>query len=516
MQDTQSIAEKDARIAELEAELEKRDTKIATLESQLDWLRKKVFGKMSEKCLPENPMEEPTLFDDVISESESAAIDVQKAKDEEVVTRTIIVRTNRENRKAIDTSKLHVEEEHIYPEGINEEEYTELEPEVTDSLAIRPAEVYIKRIIRHKFVLKSSQQINDPDKQAFKMAPLPPAPIHKCMASSSILADIIIEKFFYHMPYYRVIQKYRELGVNISSSTMGDWHAAVCEKLKLLYDRLKVDVFNSDYIQVDESTLPVIDNDKHRAVKGYMWVVRNANTGDVIFHYDLGSRSTETALKLLKDFKGAIQTDGYQAYDRFEGMKGKKMLGCWAHARRKFFDAIAENKQLATEGIEFIAKLYQIEDETKGLTDGPRAERRQKEAYPIIRDFEVWLQDTSCKVLKSGRMYKAIQYAYGLLPRLRRYVQDGKYRIDNNLIENVIRPLAIGRKNYLFCGNPDSAIRAGIAYSLIASCKAAGVEPREWLENVLERMPYYETGKRDITELLPRNWKNNPTDRVLS
>ena len=120
MRDTQSIAEKDARIAELEAELEKRDTKIATLESQLDWLRRKVLGKMSEKRLPENPMEEPTLFGDVISESESAAIDVQKAKNEEVVTRTIIVRTDRENRKAIDTSKLHVEEEHIYPDGINE------------------------------------------------------------------------------------------------------------------------------------------------------------------------------------------------------------------------------------------------------------------------------------------------------------------------------------------------------------------------------------------------------------
>lgn len=515
MRDTQSISGKDARIAELEAELEKRDSKIATLESQLDWLRKKVFGKMSEKRLPENPMVEPTLFDDVLSESESAAIDVQKAKDEEVVTRTIVVRTNRENRKAIDTSKLHVEEEHIYPKGINEEEYTELEPEVTDSLAIRPAEVYIRRIIRHKYVLKSSHQINDPDKQAFKMAPLHSAPIHKCMASKSILADIIIEKFFYHMPFHRVIQKYRELGVNISSSTMGDWHAAVCEKLKLLYDRLKVDVFNSDYIQVDESTLPVIDNEKHRAVKGYMWVVRNANTGDVIFHYDLGSRSTETALKLLKDYNGAIQTDGYQAYERFEGMKGKKMLGCWAHTRRKFFDALTENKQLATEGIDFIAKLYHIEDQTKDLTYEQRAERRQKEAYPVIRDFELWLQDTSYKVIKSGRMYKAIQYAYGLLPRLRRYVQDGKYNIDNNLIENVIRPLAIGRKNYLFCGNSDSAIRAGIVYSLIASCKASGVEPRKWLEDVLEKMPCYETGNRDIAGLLPKNWKNNQKNREL-
>lgn len=119
------------------------------------------------------------------------------------------------------------------------------------------------------------------------------------------------------------------------------------------------------YIQVDENTLPVIDNEKHRAVKGYMWVISNANTGDVIFHYDQGSRSTETALKLLKDYKGAIQTDGCRAYDSFEGMKGKTMLGCWAHARRKFFDALNENNHLATEGIEYIAKLYNLESESK-------------------------------------------------------------------------------------------------------------------------------------------------------
>ena len=177
------------------------------------------------------------------------------------------------------------------------------------------------------------------------------------MASCSILADILIEKFFYHMPFYRVIQKYKELGVNISSSTIGDWYAAVCSKLKLLYDILKKEILLSEYIQVDESTLPVIDNERHRAVKGYMWVVRNAVTGEVFFHYDMGSRSTETALKLLKDFNGAIQTDGYQAYEHFEGIKGKKMLGCWAHARRKYFDAIAENTKLANYAMHFIGCL---------------------------------------------------------------------------------------------------------------------------------------------------------------
>ena len=215
MQGTSNIENKDALIAELRA-------KIASLESELSWLRKKVFGKMSEKKLPVNPMDEPTLFDEVISESESLEIENQKAKDEEVITRTITVKSKRENRKAMDTSNLPVEEQHIYPEGINEEEYTELAPEITDSLAIKPAQIYVKRIVRHKYVLKSSLQIQHPEQQAFKIATLPSSPINKCMASSSLLADIIIEKFHYHMTFYRVIQRYKELGVTISSSTIGD------------------------------------------------------------------------------------------------------------------------------------------------------------------------------------------------------------------------------------------------------------------------------------------------------
>ena len=468
--------DKDARIAELEAE-------IAKLRNELDWLRKKIFGKMSEKHLPLDACAEPTLFDDQLSEQEHAAIEAQNAKDEQIITKIITVKTSNGNRSAIDTSKLEVKEEHLYPDGINQQDYRELEPEITDSLAILPAQVYIKRIIRHKYVLKSNLQIQHPQEPAFKIAPLPPAPIYKCMASGSILADIVIDKFFYHLPFYRVIQKYKELGVSISSSTIGDWHAAVCEKLKLLYDKLKEEVLRSDYIQVDESTLPVIDNEKHRAVKGYMWVVRDANSGNVIFHYDHGSRSTETALKLLKDYQGTIQTDGYQAYDRFEGMQGKLMLGCWAHARRKFVEALNENKTLASKGIEYIAALYKIESDAAqiNLPAAQLAAKRQAEAYPVILDFEDWMQQISARVLKNGRMWRAIQYTYGLLPRLRRYVRDGKYNIDNNLIENAIRPLAIGRKNYLFCGNTDSAIRAGIVYSLIASCKAAQIEPRAWL-----------------------------------
>ena len=201
-------------------------------------------------------------------------------------------------------------------------------PEVTDSLALVPRQMYIRRIIRHKFVLKSNLQVADPDRKAFRIAALPPAPLHKCMADASLLADIVISKYVYHLPFYRAMETYKELGVSISASTINDWFKAVVGKVKPIYDLLRAHVLACDYVQVDESTLPVIDNEKRRAVKGYVWSVVNVITGDRFFFYEHGSRSGRVAMGLLKDFTGAIQSDGYIVYEHFEGMKGKKLLGC--------------------------------------------------------------------------------------------------------------------------------------------------------------------------------------------
>ena len=181
------------------------------------------------------------------------------------------------------------------------------------------------------------------------------------------------------------------------------------------------------------------------------------------------------------------------------------------HNRRKFVEALDEDDEKATQAIVYIKKLYRIEslaDEQK-LTPEERREKRRKEAYPVICEFEKWLSDTWLKVLRTSRVGKAIQYSYTLLPRLARYVNDGRINIDNNLIENAIRPLAIGRKNYLFCGNDDAAIRAAIIYSLISSCKAVNVDPREWMIDVLRKLPIYKESKKNICELLPKYWEKS-------
>lgn len=443
-----------------------------------------------------------------LSGEEQAALDAEVKKMDEENAKAIEVKAHKREVRTPVLSNLPVEETHIYPEGMQgNPEYVEIGVENTDTLAIRTARMYVKRIVRHKFVLKSSLQIEDPDRQAFVIAPLPKSVIYRGMASESILADILIKKYIYHLPFYRQIQKYKELGVVLSDATINDWFVAVCSKIKPLYDSLREEIMSGDYIQVDESTLPVTDNEKHRAVKGYMWAVRDTVGGSVYFHYDNGSRSGETARKLIGGYRGAIQTDGYEVYESFENAPGKRMIGCWAHVRRKFAEALEEDRQHASEAIVHIGKLYEIEKDMKDAGLGPDAvkEKREKESYPIIKEFERWMDSVSGLFETGSRMGKAIIYTYSLLPRLSRYVLDGRYNIDYNGVENAIRPLALGRKNYLFCGNHDAAVRAAIIYSLFASCKATGIDTRVWLEDILVRV----SDGEDARTLLPCNWKQS-------
>lgn len=200
-------------------------------------------------------------------------------------------------------------------------------------------------------MLKSNLQIEHSERQAFLIAPLPETVKPKGMASEILLVDILINKYLYHLPFYRQIQKYRELGVLLSDSTIGDWFATVYSRLFPLYDKLHKRVMSSDYIQVDESRLPVIDNERHRAVKGYMWAVRNPLTGEVYCHHDKESRGGETARRLIGNYTRAVQTDGYEVYASFENTPGKRMIGCWAHVRRKFVEVLEEDRKHVSEAI---------------------------------------------------------------------------------------------------------------------------------------------------------------------
>lgn len=236
-------------------------------------------------------------------------------------------------RKSLDTSSLPVEVIDLYPEGTTDGEgrlkdgFIEIRKKESSCLERVPVKVYILKTVRRKVISKSDME-KYPEERQILIHLLPLVPVSKCMVDSSIMTDIIIGKFMYHLLFYRLIQQYRESGISISESIMCGWYEMAVDKLKLLYNLFKQKILSSEYIQVDESVIPVIDNEKHKAKKGYEWCIRDVITGDVMFHYDCGSRSGMVARELLGCYRGIVKCDGYAAYEQFEQMKGITLVGC--------------------------------------------------------------------------------------------------------------------------------------------------------------------------------------------
>jgi len=510
-----ALAQAEKKIAQFQKAIEEKDRLIKKLTDQLAWLRRKFWKASSEKYIPVDPAQRKIDFDglDVLPEEEetinaaASEIDTYKRNKPE--------HTKKQPVRLPLPEDLRREEEIIEPEGIDEN-WVRIGEEVTEQLEHKPGELYVRRIIRHKYALKKDLQVQqelDMDgsvNKPIKIAPLPLLPLPRSNAGASLLAELIMGKYMYHLPFHRQISLFKLEGIRIPASTINDWFAGCSDLLRALYYRLKEIVLESDYIQIDESTVPVINNEKHRAVKAYLWVVRDVMKDLVFFYYDKGSRAQKVVIELLHNYKGAVQTDGYEAYSIYENKKGVLLLGCWAHARRKFIEALKEDKAGAQYALEQIGLLYGVESmaEDQELDYQKKAELRARLAYPILFGFERWIVSYMPKALPKGRMSQALTYTYSLFHRLSRYHLDGRYRIDNNLVENTIRPLALGRKNYMFCGNHDAAENAAIMYSLLGCCAASDVNPREWLTDVLTRIPYYNNDySLDLADLLPHKWK---------
>lgn len=510
-----ALAQAEKKIAQFQKAIEEKDRLIKKLTDQLAWLRRKFWKASSEKYIPADPAQRKIDFDglEILPEEEET---IQAAASEIITYK----RDKPEHAKKQPVrlplpEHLRREEEIIEPEGINEN-WVRIGEEVTEQLEHKPGELYVRRIIRHKYALKKDLQlqqetnVDDSQTKTVIIAPLPLLPLPRSNAGASLLAELLMGKYMYHLPFHRQISLFKLEGVRIPASTVNDWFAGCSDLLRALYYRLKEIVLQSDYIQIDESTVPVINNEKHRAVKAYLWVVRAVMKDLVFFHYDKGSRAQKVVIELLHNYKGAVQTDGYGAYSIYENKKGVLLLGCWAHARRKYNEALKEDKAGAEYALEQIGLIYGVESmaDDQGLDYQQRAELRSRLAYPIMCAFEKWIVNYMPKALPKGRMSQALTYTYSLFHRLSRYHLDGRYKIDNNLVENTIRPLAIGRKNYMVCGNHDAAENAAIMYSLFGCCAALDVNPREWLTDVLTKIPYYNSDySLDLAELLPHNWK---------
>ncbi len=510
-----ALAQAEKKIAQFQKAIEEKDRLIKKLTDQLAWLRRKFWKASSEKYIPVDPAQRKIDFDglDVLPEEEET---IKGAASEiDTYKRNKPAHTKKQPVRLTLPEDLRREEEIIEPEDIDEN-WVRIGEEVTEQLEHKPGEIYVRRIIRPKYALKKDLQVQqelDMDgslNKTVKIAALPLLPLPRSNAGASLLAELIMGKYMYHLPFHRQISLFKLEGIRIPASTVNDWFAGCSDLLRALYYRLKEIVLESDYIQIDESTVPVINHEKQRAVKAYLWVVRDVMKKLVFFYYDKGSRAQKVVIELLHNYKGAVQTDGYVAYSIYENKKGVLLLGCWAHARRKFIEALKEDKAGAQYALEQIGLIYAVESmaDDQELDYQKRAELRARLAYPILFGFERWIVSYMPKALPKGRMSQALTYTYSLFHRLSRYHLDGRYRIDNNLVENTIRPLALGRKNYMFCGNHDAAENAAIMYSLLGCCAATDVNPREWLTDVITRIPYYNNDySLDLADLLPHNWK---------
>ena len=508
------IRNNENKISHLEEKITNFEDKIRQLTDQLAWYRRRFWKASSEKYIPQDPSQRRLDFDGLDILPQEEAVIKEAAKEIVTYERRKAEKEKKQPSRLPLPENLRREEEVIEPEGIDEN-WIRIGEEVTEVLEHKPGELFVRRIVRPKYALRKDLQLLQEDREEngqknMKIATLPLLPLPRSNAGASLLSELLIGKYVYHLPFHRSIAMFKMAGVSIPASTVNGWFFGSSDLLRALYYRLREIVLSTDYIQVDESTVPVIDNEKHMAVKSYLWVVRSVMKNLMFFHYDKGSRAQKVVIELLQNYQGAVQTDGYDAYSIYENKKGVLLLGCWAHARRKFNDALKEDESGAKYALEQIGMLYNVEAMAtdKGMDHVERAALRERLAYPILCAFEKWIVNYYPKVLQQGRMYKALTYTYSLFQRLSRYHLDGRYQIDNNLVENAIRPLALGRKNYLFCGNHDAAENAAIMYSLLGCCKSYDVNPREWLTDVLTKIPYYNNDyNRDLAELLPHNWK---------
>ena len=504
----QQITEKDQTIIAKDRTITQLDETINKLKQQVEMFQRKIWGKSSERYINEDPLQRRLDFDglDLLPEEKELATSAKEEIESYKTIRMIVKEKSHPVRKPLPES-LPREETHIYPERINLSDWTELSPEITEILEREPSRWYVRRIIRHKYALKDKSQ--DVEKQIVT-APMPVLPLAKSYAGATVLADIIIDKYVNHLPFYRQIQMFKQQGISIAPATINGWFQNVADLMRPTYYRLKELVLDSDYIQSDETTIPIINNEKQTTIKGYIWMIRAVMGNLVFFHYDHGSRAQKVALQLFKDFQGVIQTDGYAVYDIYENKKGVLPIGCWAHARRKFEEALAEDKARASYALEQIGLLYDVERQAdqEQLSYEERADLRSRLSYPIMVAFEKWLLNEYPKVLPKGRIGKAIRYTYNIFHKLTRYHLDGRLKIDNNLGENAIRPIALGRKNWLFCGNDDAAENAAIMYSMLGCCKAHEVNFRDWLVYFLNNIHMYDNDySKDLAELLPHNFK---------
>lgn len=384
-----------------------------------------------------------------------------------------------------------------------------------ETLEYTPGKAFVKVVVLPKYKVTSA---TDADRTLIIAAPAPERPLFKCIAGASFLANILVDKYCDHLPLYRQEKRFNRNGLAMPYNTIVDLTGRTINLLTPLYDTLKTEILASANIHADETGLPVLfgkENKKNKNIHaGYLWCYHNSNQNLVYFDYQPG-RGEKYTIGVLKDYKGYLQTDGWQVYKNVASKNpGITQLSCWAHARRKFNEALPYDKEMAGFAVQKIGILYDIERHCKDqqMAFDDIAKERQQKAIPILEELHEWMVKSYTETIPTAPLKAAIGYALERWEELCVYTKDGQLKIDNNPVERSIRPVAIGRKNYLFAGSDKGAERLAVIYSLIGTCVINNVDPYEWLKDVITRISNHKMSC--LHELLPHNWKKSQPENL--
>ena len=378
-----------------------------------------------------------------------------------------------------------------------------IDAEVTQELDYRPGSFFVRVISRPRF--------SDPKTKGVAIAPMPQRPVHKGIAGAGLLAYILVSRFCDHLPYDRQVKMLNRHGQDIvNTSTVNRWGKESINLLQIIYSRIKQKVLESDYVQGDETVIKVLDRGKKSGKhQGYLWGYHAPKEKLVLMEYAEG-RAADYPAAFLRDFRGVFQTDAYTGYDKLLRTKtGITHIGCWAHARRNFTKALESDLDRASAALDIIRQLYDVESYCRKNNLGPHEilRLRRERSLPALEKLKLWAQQQELALNPKSLVAVACRYMLKRWDKLCYYTTDGRILIDNNLLENRFRPVALGRKNWLFAGNHQSAERSGIIYSILQSCALHKIEPHAYISDVLTRLPNLLYAPKDkIDELLPGSW----------
>lgn len=465
------------------------------LERQVAWLKKQLFGSKSERQTVDAPEQQNFEFVDLPTAPEKSA-DASWGANESKQNRR-----HPHGRNLIPPNIPRERIEHTLPEEQRKctccgETMQPFGEEISEQLEVVPAKVFAIQHVRVKYSCRACQE-----KPA--IAEAPPKVIDKGLAGPGLLAEIANDKFNYHLPLNRQEVRYAEFGINLPRSTMCQWMGTVANLLTPIVESMKREVLASPIILTDDTPVPVQDPGKGKTKTGRLWVYLDSSQRHAVFDYT-PTRGRDGPVKYLKGFTGYLQADAYAGYDGIYTTGSVIEVACWAHCRRKFFDA-QDTDARAVEMLSLIRELYAVEDLAKSGTTHLRRDLREAKSRPILERIRTWLETRRADTLPKSPLGQAIGYARAQWTALNRYIENGDLNIDNNRSENALRKVALGRKNYLFFGNDDGGRRAAIFYSLIVSCKLRGLNPAAYLKDVLVRIDT--TPATEVASLTPARWQ---------